>query len=100
MNTYTTTNRHPCGAFIDGDFVVVAIHKSAIQSATELHPGLEYYDDDKWKNPKIVNLDLFTEEVVAAINSERDDGSTFITDALDKAIIEAVENGAFGMEVW
>lgn len=99
MNTYTTDNRHPCGALIDGDFVVIAIHKSAIQCATELHPDLEYYnEDDQFDCPKVTNLNRFVEEVVDALNNEREDGSTFITDALDKAIVEAIESGAEGVK--
>lgn len=101
MNVYSDKNRHPCAAVIEGDWVVIAIHKSNILSAVSLHPELEQYDEelDKYVSPIITDLDLFIQDVVNALNQEAEDGSTPITHALDEAILEAVENGSEGIEV-
>lgn len=96
MNTYSDKNRHPCGAVREGDWVVIAIHKSAIKNATELNQGLEYYSDEQedYVPPKVVDLDQFIDDLVDELNREEEDGSTLITKALDDAVVNACENGS------
>lgn len=96
MNTYSDQNRHPCGAVREGDWIVIAIHKSTLKNATELNQGLEYYSDeeDDYLPPKVVNLDQLVDDLIGELNREEEDGSTLITKALDDAIVNACENGS------
>jgi len=59
------------------------------------HPG--FWDGESGTdvpNIKVIDLDRFAKEVMVEINREREDGSTLLTDMLDKAIEQAVGNGS------
>ena len=101
MNTYSDKNRHPCGAVLEGDWIVIAIHKSTIKNATELNQGLEYYSDEQedYVPPKVVDLDQFIDDLVDELNREEEDGSTLITKALDDAVVNACENGSDAIQL-
>lgn len=101
MNTYSHANRHPCGAVRDGDWVVIAIHKSTVKSAVELSTELEYFSDyaEDYLPAKVLDLDQLVDELVSELNREEEDGSTLITEALDKAVVNAIENGSEAVQV-
>lgn len=95
MNTYSHANRHPCGAVRDGDWVVIAIHKDTIKNAVEFNPELDHYDEESGYLPaKITDLDQFVDDLIDELNREEEDGGTLITAALDKASVNAYENGS------
>lgn len=79
--------------------ITIVIPKKVLRFATEQHP--EFWDGETGEdqpNVKIDDLDSFTKEVERAINDEREDGSTLLTDMLDKAIKSAVEDGCEGID--
>ncbi len=47
---------------------------------------------------RIVNLDEFAADLRTELNREEEDGSTIVHRMFDKAINEAIEGGAFGIE--
>ena len=47
---------------------------------------------------KVVDPVEFSEDVIYALNVEREDGSTILTDLFDKAMKEAVEDGSLGVD--
>lgn len=97
---FSDEGRHPMGAERRGNWIVVAVSVSALKCATEGHPELEWCSDEgEFAAPIIVDLDTFVDEFVSALNSEKEDGSTVITEAFDKAIINAIEGGAVGIEI-
>lgn len=48
---------------------------------------------------KITNIDEFARDLVNELNSEAEDGTTRVHTMFDKAIEEAINQGAFGIEV-
>lgn len=96
MNTYSHANRHHCGAVRDGDWIVIAIHKSTVKNAVEGNPSLEHYDEESgdYISAKITDLDQFVDDLIHELNREEEDGSTLITAAIDRASVNACENGS------
>ena len=70
-----------------------------LRFAAENHP--DFWDGESGTdvpNIKICDMDLFSKDVVLAINDEDEDGSTLLTRMLDAAIKQAVEDGSEGVE--
>lgn len=82
-------------AKIEGDEIIIRIPKSALPNCAEYAWDTEYGFERHALY--VENLDEFTKEFVNALNYENEIGETLITVALDKAIINATENGAFGI---
>jgi len=81
---------------IDGA-IDMGIGRNVLKFAAENHP--DFYDVRlDGPNIKITNAAVFAREVMYAINAENEDGSTLLTDMLDKAIKQAVENGCEGVD--
>ena len=79
--------------------IVISVPRRVLRFATEQHP--HFWDGETGENQpnvKIEDIGLFMKEVVSAINDEREDGSTLLTDMLDEAIKKAVENGCEGID--
>jgi hypothetical protein len=79
--------------------IVVSVGQRVLKFATEHHP--EFWDGETLEDQpyiKIEDINVFMDEVVNAINDEREDGSTLLTDMLDAAIKSAVENGCEGID--
>jgi hypothetical protein len=76
---------------IEGKHLVISIGRSMLAFAAE------HCDD----NPgyKVISKVKLAEDVVKELKEEREDGSTLVTDMLDKAVNAALENGstAFGV---
>jgi len=65
----------------------------------ENHP--DYWDGESARevpNIRIIDVDEFARDVVAAINDESEDGSTLLSRMLDAAIAQAVESGCLGVD--
>lgn len=77
--------------------LVIEVGLDVLKFATENHPDL--YEDELDKGRYVVtDLAVFTKAVVAELHSEEEDGSTPIHRLLDKAILDAISNGAEGVE--
>ena len=79
--------------------ITITIGKRLLKFATENHP--HFWDGETRKEQpcvKIDDIEVFMAEVVLEINAEREDGSTLLTDMLDAAIQNAVENGCEGID--
>lgn len=79
--------------------ITVSVPKKVLKGATENHP--DFWDGESGTdqpNVKIDDMTAFTKEVLRVINDEREDGSTLLTDLLDTAIKNAVENGCEGVD--
>ena len=57
--------------------------------------GMEYGLGPEFK---IVNKNAFIQELVAELKAEAEDGTNLIHKAFDRAALNAVENGATGVE--
>lgn len=75
--------------------IVIRIPVSAIPYcvtvACDEHYGFEQH------NIRVENLDEFKKEFLNALQEESETGETVLHYAFDKAIIDCVENGAFGL---
>jgi hypothetical protein len=55
-------------------------------------------DDEFRPLVKVTDVDKFAKYFVNELNRESEDGSTMITEILDKAFLKAVDNGPEGLE--
>ena len=93
-NTITLNDdqRHPHGAEIHGDWIVIAIRKTSLLHATEGHPDFE---DGRLK---VNNLDEWANAFVEELNNESENGATPVSRMLDQVVTDAIENGAEGID--
>jgi hypothetical protein len=81
-------------AVIEDGFIVIRVPVTALPVIVE----------GAWAtnnlNPryKITDADAFARDLVNELNSEAEDGTTRVHTMLDKAIEEAINQGAFGIE--
>lgn len=79
--------------------IVIRIPHETVQHAVENNEDLEIEDDDgEVTPPQITDLKVFADEIVATLTQEAGDGTTMVHTFLDQAILEALENGAEGIE--
>lgn len=82
-------------ASIEGDQIVIRVPLDALPNASQVawddHYGLEEHD------LHIVDVAVFADEFVRELNSEEEDGTTLVHLMLDKAAVNAAENGAAGL---
>jgi hypothetical protein len=81
-------------AVIEGGDVVIRFPLDAMQSAIDGAWSLKVFDT----RYKITNIDEFSKEFVYALNREDERGTTNIHRLADKAFIDCIESGAFGIE--
>jgi hypothetical protein len=87
----------PLRCKIEGNELVFRIGLGTLAWAAERVP--EMYDDQIRPEPPYVQIENRMElahDVVAAMNSEEEDGSTPVIRMIDKAIMDAWENGSIG----
>lgn len=87
----------PLDAKVEDDKLIIEIGIDTLAGAFENGPDNNPYDDkidDFIKLFKVVNCEGFAHDVAGALNSEREDGSSILTDLLDKACIDAVYDGS------
>ncbi|MGL4349504.1 MAG: hypothetical protein ACRDC7_00610 [Aeromonas veronii] len=77
---------------LDGSKLVITIGIETLLHAIET--GRSYGLGDI----KITDKELFLSEVVGELRAEQEDGSTLIHEAFDRAVSNALENGADGVE--
>jgi len=81
-------------AVIDDDAVVIRFPLDALQSAMDGAWALRALDT----RYKITNIDEFAQEFARALNREDEQGTTAIHKMADRAFVDCIENGAFGIE--
>jgi hypothetical protein len=81
---------------VDGA-IQFAIGEKVLAHATNICPRLWDAEKDRGRY-RVTDPAVFAEAVAHELNDEREDGSTLLTDALDKAVEEAIEQGAEGVE--
>jgi hypothetical protein len=88
----------PLKAEISRDgLLMITVSADIVKWATEHHP--EYWDaDTDTYSIKVANKREWLRSVVRAINHEAEDGSTMLSDMMDKAIELAAEGGEEGLE--
>ncbi len=88
-----------CCRIVKGQ-VVIFIGKRNLKFATENHPEFWNGASASADGPflKITDMAKFQKEFVRAINDEREDGSSLLTDMWDAAIKKAVEDGCEGID--
>lgn len=88
-------------AEVIGNRIVISIGINTAAWATNEHPDFYTYDEKvrDWTHKiQVTDIRAFAKEIVRAMLNEREDGSTITTDFMDKAILDAVEDGAVGVE--
>lgn len=80
-------------ANIEGEQVVIRVPISGLPHAASVAWDEQYGDHNLF----VENLDEFAKEFVRYLNAEEEDGTTVLHRAFDKAVIEATEQGGFGI---
>lgn len=88
-----------CCRIVEGQIRIV-IGKRNLKFAAEHHPEFWNGEGASADGPflKIDNLGLFQRAFIDAVNDEREDGSSLLTDMMDAAIKKAVEDGCEGID--
>jgi hypothetical protein len=87
----------PLRCLIKKNSLVIEVGLDVLKFATENHP--ELYEDGLDKGRYVVtDVAVFAKEVVRELQKEEEDGTTPIHSLLDKAILDAISNGAQGVE--
>lgn len=78
----------------------ITVGVDVVAHAAKLHPELQEYDQQtgEWRQPS-VDADTLANDVVRTLRFEQEDGTTLVHEALDKAIMAAVEDGSYGIEM-
>lgn len=95
-------NRHDAlKCFIEDGVLTMQIGVEALAHVAKLNPELTAYDEEtgKWTEPKVTDPDKFAAEVLTALKDESEDGTTLIHIAIDTAAMNAIENGAEGIDI-
>jgi hypothetical protein len=89
----------PLKCCIEDGVLTIRIGVQCLANAVKLNPDLTQYDEKtgEWNEPEITDPDKFALEVLRAVESESEDGTTLVHIALDAAAMNAIENGAEGI---
>lgn len=71
-----------------------AEHSPDVENAFMRDEGTDEYDRSRFK---VTERDVFAKEIVSALLSEEEDGSTPLTNLIDKATMDAIEDGCQGV---
>lgn len=89
---------HPAEVKIVDGYAVMAIPMSYFKNLIETDDRYAEYtdgeDDVDFIYPRVVDEAVWMEEVVDWMNFEGDDGTTLITDVIERAFVEAIESGS------
>lgn len=86
---------------VDRGVLTISIGLDLLKHALEYAPQLEFHNDESesFEHPKITSIDDFAEEMVSVLSDEDEDGTTPVHRLLDKAALDALEQGAEGIEL-
>jgi hypothetical protein len=94
------TNK-PLEMIIKKDQLIISIGIDTLAFAFENSPQNTPYNEELKDYPKtylITDKTEFARDVISALRDEREDGSTIFTDLLDKACMDAVNDGSIAVE--
>lgn len=82
------------------DEIVIRIGMEQLATAAKYNPRLEAYDtiSAEFFQPEVTDQAVFAREIVNRLESEEEDGTTLVHLMLDKAVEQAIEYGAEGIE--
>lgn len=83
-------------ANIEGEEIVIRIPVAALPGAAQVAWDEQYGFEQH--SLRVCDVAAFAKEFVRELNSEAEDGTTLIHIVLDKAAVNAAENGAEGLE--
>lgn len=83
---------------IEGDELVIRVPLIGIENSFKFFGPINDQEGNTVIYPEIINPQIFYEDVIGALTMEREDGSTFLTDAFDKAFHYLSEYGSEGIE--
>ena len=86
----------PMKCVIRDGAIVIELGMEALAFATKHHPELQ--DEECEPLYTITDPAVWAKSIMETLNSEREDGSSYITDMFDRAIMWAIEQGEFGVE--
>lgn len=92
---------HPLVALVEGGTLVIRIGVDVLSQAASLSDWANPFNEVANEHQRtfvITDTPLFAKEVARALLAEREDGSSFLTDVLDKASEAAVSDGAESCE--
>jgi hypothetical protein len=91
----------PLKCCIEDGVLIMQIGVEVLAHAVKLNPELTEYDErtGDWDEPKITDPDKFAAEVLRALVDEDDEGTTLVHIAIDTAAMNAIENGAEGIQI-
>jgi len=91
----------PLRVSVEGDEIVLRIGIDTLKFAAEEDDGCREYNPatGEWSGPRVVDAACFATEVVHAMNSEAEDGTTPTHLFLDSMIRAAIDDGAIGIEL-
>lgn len=96
---YTTTfkdpRQQPLECYIFDGRLVISIGVETLRHAIALSPYMLNFENPG--EPKIIDVDVFAEDLLDELEREEEDGTTLIHRALDKAAERAIENGSEGV---
>ena len=79
-------------AGIDGDAIVIRLTADACAFAFANDPQA------REPRPPVINKQQFLRDTLNELTAEREDGSTPLTDMLDRAMVKAMENGSDALD--
>lgn len=90
----------PLKAEIIGGGIVIRVGVDTVAWAGAHHPDLWDGNAETADGPyiKVTDPAAFAREVALALENEREDGSSILSDALDAAVLQAIEDGCEGVD--
>jgi len=96
----TRRNEGLCVGVVGGQ-LTISIGIDALARAIEASPDdrISTYNDagNDFEHPRIEEPDIFAEEMVRALQDEKEDGTTRVHRLLDDAAVKAFDDGAQGV---
>lgn len=87
----------PLTITIENGVMTIAVGLDVLAFATENHPDLYDAERDRGRY-KVTDPALFCREVIHELHREEEDGTTAVHVMLDTAILNAISDGAEGVE--
>ena len=92
--------QQPLSVEVETDELVIRIGKEVLAYAAQRSDLFNPFDpaqNDYVQKYKVINLSEFVEDVRRELRREEEDGSTLLTDLLDKVFLRVLEQGSLGI---
>lgn len=96
-----TRKNAPLAVKIERDKLIIEIGVGCLAHAIQLAPSLTSYDEasGEYREPKVTDPHVFAREICNELRRESEDGTTRVHKMLDDAAMEAIEQGAEGIQL-